>query len=160
MSRVKQRRLEERTKSMSSDMLYKATTLRKAALVFASAMASICAMATPFTYVDHWPDGTSETETEVVVPDGTTAAISTADHVARVARLASISLGGSAAKVDYTASSALALSAAVSGAGVFSAVSAGNLTLSGNNSGLVERPTLLFAEEANMPNSFVGYILR
>lgn len=32
--------------------------------------------------------------------------------------------------------------------------------VNGNNSGLVERPTLMFAEEANMPNSFVGYILR
>ena len=106
-------------------------------------------LATSFTYVDHWPSGSGdETATEVVVPDNTMAAISTAEDVARVARLTSISLGGSAAKVDYTASDALALSASVSGAGKFSAVSSGNLTLSGDNSGLVSPGCFFFSNTA------------
>jgi hypothetical protein len=32
--------------------------------------------------------------------------------------------------------------------------------VNGNNTGLTEQPTLMFAEEGNMPNTFVGYILR
>ena len=32
--------------------------------------------------------------------------------------------------------------------------------VNGNNTGLSERPTLMFAEEGNMPNAFVGYILQ
>jgi hypothetical protein len=32
--------------------------------------------------------------------------------------------------------------------------------VNGNNTGLDEHPTLMFAEEGNMPNAFVGYILR
>ena len=98
----------------------------------------------PFVYSDHWPSGTGdETATEVVVPDNTSATISTAEDVARVARLTAISLSGSAAKVDYTASDALALAASVSGSGKFSAISSGNLTLSGDNSGL-ESPGCFF----------------
>lgn len=31
--------------------------------------------------------------------------------------------------------------------------------VNGNNTGLSEHPTLMFAEEGNMPNTFVGYIL-
>ena len=31
--------------------------------------------------------------------------------------------------------------------------------VNGNNSGLSDRPTLMFAEAGTMPNTFVGYIL-
>jgi hypothetical protein len=32
--------------------------------------------------------------------------------------------------------------------------------VNGNNTALHDKPTLMFAEEGNMPNTFVGYILR
>ena len=118
-------------------------------MTLAIAAAALCASADSFTYVDHWPSGTGdETATEVVVPDNTTATISTADDVTRVARLTAISLGGSAAKVDYTASSALALAASVSGSGKFSAISSGNLTLSGDNSELESPGCFFFSNTA------------
>lgn len=109
----------------------------------------LLALGDPFVYSDHWPSGTGdETATEVSIPDGTNATISTAEDVARVARLTAISLGGSAARVDYTASSALALAASVSGSGKFSALSAGTLTLSGDNSGLLSPGSFFFSNTA------------
>ena len=92
-------------------------------------------LATPFEYDDHWPNGTTETETEVVVPDGKTATISTADDVARVERLTSISIG-SGAVVKYTASTAMTLSAALSGTGAFIGKDSALLTIAADNSGL------------------------
>ena len=106
------------------------------AAILASAAAN-AVLADSFTYIDHWPSGTGdETATEVLVPDGTTATIATADDVSRVERLTAVSFGGGAAKVCYTASAALDLSASVSGPGKFLAESAGSLTLRGDNSGL------------------------
>ena len=125
-------------------------------MAFAVATASVCAFAEPFTYDGHWPSGTgAETATEVVVPDGVPAPIADADDVAAVARLTSISLG-SGAKVEYTASTPLSLSASVSGAGVFSAVSAGDLTLSGDNSGLVSPGCFFFSNTAVTVSSRYG----
>ena len=93
------------------------------------------AFADSFIYSGHWPDGTSETATEVVVPDGTTATISTDDDVARVARLTSISIGDGAV-VKYTASTAMTLSAALSGTGAFIGENSALLTIAADNSGL------------------------
>ena len=126
----------------------KATSVKKTAIAVACATCTLALYATTFTYEGHWPDGTTETETEVVIPDGTTATIANATDVAAVARLTSISFGGSGAKVEYTASSALALSASVSGTGKFSAISSGDLTLSGNNSGLVSPGCFFFSNTA------------
>ena len=108
------------------------TTTAALVMTFAAATAL---HADTFTYVDHWPDGTSETETEVVVPDNTTAAIATAEDVVRVARLTSISIG-SGAVVKYTASTALTLSAELSGTGTFIGDNSALLTIAADNSGL------------------------
>ena len=64
------------------------------AAILASAAAN-AVLADSFTYIDHWPSGTGdETATEVLVPDGTTATIATADDVSRVERLTAVSFGG------------------------------------------------------------------
>ena len=110
---------------------------RSAFCAVAIAAAALCASADTFTYVDHWPSGTGdETATEVVVPDNTPATISTADDVTRVARLTAISLG-TGATVTYNASTALTLSAALSGTGSFLGRNSALLTIAADNSGLV-----------------------
>ena len=126
-------------------------------VMVATMVAGALAFADPFVYVDHWPSGSGdETATEVLIPDGTTAPIATAEDVARVARLTSISLGGGDATVAYTASDALSLSASVSGTGRFSAVSAGDLTLSGDNSDLVSPGCFFFSNMAVTVSSRYG----
>ena len=97
---------------------------------------SACAFADTFTYIDHWPSGDGdETATDVVVPDGTTATISTDNDVFRVERLTSISIGAGAT-VLYNSSSAMTLTAPLSGTGAFIGKDSGLLTISSDNSGL------------------------
>ena len=104
--------------------------------MLAVATMALCAYADPFTYVDHWPSGTGdETATEVIVPDNTPATISTADDVARVERLTSISIG-EGATVMYNSSTPMTLSAALSGTGAFIGRDSAMLTIAADNSGL------------------------
>ena len=108
---------------------------------------SACAFADTFTYIDHWPSGDGdETATDVVVPDGTTATISTDNDVFRVERLTSISIGAGAT-VLYNSSSAMTLTAALSGTGLFDATGTTTLTITEDNSGLVSPGAFHF--EAN-----------
>ena len=104
--------------------------------MLAVATMALCAYADPFTYVDHWPSGDGdETATEVIVPDGTTATISTSEDVERVARLTSISIGDGAT-VMYNSSTPMTLSAALSGTGSFFGRDSAMLTIAADNSGL------------------------
>ena len=104
--------------------------------MLAVATMALCAYADSFTYVDHWPSGTGdETATDVVVPDNTPATIATAEDVARVERLTSISLG-TGATVMYNSSTPMTLSAALSGTGSFFGRDSAMLTIAADNSGL------------------------
>ena len=73
------------------------------------------------------------------VPAGTAVSIASADDVAKFAALDAIVFeeGDEPGRIDYTAAEPLVLKATLSGPGVFAATGAGQLTLLGDNSGLV-----------------------
>ena len=130
--------------------------VRAAFCAVAIVATALCASADPFTYVDHWPSGTApETATEVVVPDNTTATISTTEDVTRVARLTAISLG-TGATVTYDSSTALTLSAALSGYGTFECVDSAGIVLSGDNSQLVSPGTFFFTNTSVIVSNRYG----